>query len=69
MARTQDVLDDLAEWYSVPGSSAAAAHAASAPGSFIAQPAAGLRSAVRRGLIRIVEAFLTCTIGHGTGAR
>ena len=59
MARTQDVLDDLAEWYSLPASSAAAGDAASTPRRYIAQPTFGLRSAARRGLIRIAEAFLT----------
>jgi len=59
MARTRDVLDDLAEWYSGPEISAAAEDGASAPHSlFGALPEVGLGSAVRRGLIRIAEALL-----------
>jgi uncharacterized protein YjiS (DUF1127 family) len=59
MARTQDVLDDLAEWYSGPESSAAVEDGASGPQSlFGGLPEVGLRSAVRRGVIRIAEAFL-----------
>jgi uncharacterized protein YjiS (DUF1127 family) len=58
MARTRDVLDDLAEWYSVPGGSAAKGHGAATHRSFVAQPEVDLRSAVRRGLIKIGEALL-----------
>ena len=59
MARTRDVLDDLAEWYSGPDIPAAAKDGASAPESlFGALPEVGVRSAVRRTLIRIAEAFL-----------
>ena len=59
MARTRDVLDDLADWYSMPAGSAAAGGGGSAPRSLVAQPEGGLRSAVRGGVIRIAEAFLT----------
>lgn len=59
MARTRDVLDDLAEWYSGPESSAAVEDSPSAARSlFGALPEVGLRSAVRRSMIRIAEAFL-----------
>jgi uncharacterized protein YjiS (DUF1127 family) len=58
MARTRDVLDDLAEWYAAPGSAAAAGGGGAAPRMFVASPEVGLRSAVRRGLVRIAEAFL-----------
>jgi uncharacterized protein YjiS (DUF1127 family) len=58
MARTKDVLDDLAEWYSLPAGSAAKVDGASARRWFVAQPEVDLRSAVRRGLIKIAEAFL-----------
>jgi uncharacterized protein YjiS (DUF1127 family) len=59
MARTRDVLDDLAEWYAAPAGSAAASDGGSAHRAFVALPEVDLRSAVRRGLIRIVEACLT----------
>jgi uncharacterized protein YjiS (DUF1127 family) len=59
MARTRDVLEDLAEWYSVPAGQAAARDGGSAHGAFVRLPEVDLRSAVRRGLIRIAEAFLT----------
>ena len=60
MARTRDVLDDLAAWYSEPESSPAAADGALAPRSwFGALPEVGLRSVARRSVIWIVEAFLT----------
>jgi uncharacterized protein YjiS (DUF1127 family) len=58
MARTRDVLDDLAEWYAAPGSSAAAGGGGAARRTFIAQPESGLYAAVRRGVVRMVEACL-----------
>ena len=58
MARTRDVLDDLAEWYAAPGSWAAAGGGGAASRTFDARPEVGLRSAVRRGLTRVAEAFL-----------
>jgi uncharacterized protein YjiS (DUF1127 family) len=58
MTRTRDVLDDLAEWYALPASAAAAAHGAyrSRPGS--AQAKGDLRSAVRNGFAWVIEALL-----------
>jgi uncharacterized protein YjiS (DUF1127 family) len=58
MARTRDVLDDLAEWYAPPASPAPAWHGASAPRRFMAPREAGLRSAVRHAFVRVVEALL-----------
>jgi uncharacterized protein YjiS (DUF1127 family) len=57
MARTRDVLDELAEWYAPPASPAAAWQGAPSPRSF-APPEVGSRSAVRQGFTRIVEALL-----------
>jgi uncharacterized protein YjiS (DUF1127 family) len=57
MARTRDVLDDLAEWYAAPGNSAAVGDGGAAR-MVIAHPEGGLRSALRRSVIRMVEAFL-----------
>ena len=56
MARTKDVLDDLAEWYGVPAG--AAADGASAPRWYAALPEVRLRSAVRRGLARLGQRLL-----------
>jgi uncharacterized protein YjiS (DUF1127 family) len=58
MARTRDVLDDLAEWYAVPANSVAAGGGGAAARTVVAQPVGGLRSAVRRSVIRMVEAAL-----------
>jgi uncharacterized protein YjiS (DUF1127 family) len=58
MARTKDVLDDLAEWYGLPAGPAAMGNGAAAPRSIVARAEGDLRSAVRRGLLHIVEAFL-----------
>jgi uncharacterized protein YjiS (DUF1127 family) len=57
MARTRDVLDDLAEWYAAPGNSAAVG-AGGAARMAVAHPEGGLRSALRSSVIRMVEAFL-----------
>ena len=60
MARTRDVLDDLAEWYDGPGSSAAAGDSGFAAGSLLdGLPRGGIRSAALHGLCRIAEVFLT----------
>ena len=56
MARTKDVLDDLAEWYAVPGD--AAEHGTSAPRFYGALTEVDLRSAVRRGLARLGQRLL-----------
>jgi uncharacterized protein YjiS (DUF1127 family) len=56
MTRTRDVLDDLAEWYALPAITAG--HGASAPRLRFGQPDIGLRSAARRGVVRVVEALL-----------
>jgi uncharacterized protein YjiS (DUF1127 family) len=58
MARTKDVLDDLAEWYAVPAGSAATEDGAAASASFLARAEGDLRSAVRRGLLRLAAALL-----------
>jgi uncharacterized protein YjiS (DUF1127 family) len=58
MARTKDVLDDLAEWYGLPAGPAAMGNGAAARQSIVARAKGDLRSAVRRGLLHIVEAFL-----------
>jgi uncharacterized protein YjiS (DUF1127 family) len=58
MARTRDVLDDLAEWYAAPGSSAAVGGGGAAHRTFGTLPEVGIRSAVWRRLIWIAEAFL-----------
>ena len=58
MARTKDVLDDLAEWYGVPAGAAAADDRASAPRWYAALPEVRLRSAVRRGLARLAQRLL-----------
>jgi uncharacterized protein YjiS (DUF1127 family) len=58
MARTRDVLEDLAEWYAAPAGSTAAREGGAAPRGFVAVPEVDLRSAVRRSLIRVAEAFL-----------
>lgn len=58
MARTRDVLDDLAEWYAAPAGSAAAGGGGAAPRMVVALPEGGFRSAMRRSVIRMVEAFL-----------
>jgi uncharacterized protein YjiS (DUF1127 family) len=58
MARTRDVLEDLAEWYAAPAGSAAAREDGAANRAFVAVPEVDLRSAVRRSLIRVAEAFL-----------
>jgi uncharacterized protein YjiS (DUF1127 family) len=58
MARTRDVLDDLAEWYAAPGNSAAVGGGGAAHRIVVAHPEGGLRSAVRRSVIRMVEVFL-----------
>jgi uncharacterized protein YjiS (DUF1127 family) len=55
MARTNDVLDDLAKWYAVPGDAAAIADRAPSPRWFAT---ADITAAVRRGLVQIAEAFL-----------
>jgi uncharacterized protein YjiS (DUF1127 family) len=57
MARTRDVLDDLAEWYAAPGNSAAVGGGGAAR-MVVAHPEGGLRSALRSSVIRMVEAFL-----------
>jgi uncharacterized protein YjiS (DUF1127 family) len=58
MARTKDVLDDLAEWYGLPLGAAAADDRASAPRWYAALPEVRLRSAVRRGLARLGQRLL-----------
>ena len=59
MARTKDVLDDLAEWYSLPaGSAASTRHGAVAHRMSVARAEFDFRSAVRRRVIQIAEAFL-----------
>ena len=58
MARTRDVLDELAEWYAPPASPASAGHGAPLPRTFIAPPEAGFRAAVRHAFVRVVEALL-----------
>src|SRR5262245_59349418 len=58
MARTRDVLEELAEWYAPAASSAAAWHGASAPRCFSAQPALSLRSTARHACVRVVDALL-----------
>jgi uncharacterized protein YjiS (DUF1127 family) len=58
MARTRDVLDDLAEWYAAPAGAAAARDGGAAHRAIVPTPEVDLRSAVRRGLIRVAEAFL-----------
>jgi uncharacterized protein YjiS (DUF1127 family) len=58
MARTRDVLEELAEWYAPPASPAPAWHGAPSPRSFVAPPEPGLRSAVRHAFVGIVEALL-----------
>jgi uncharacterized protein YjiS (DUF1127 family) len=58
MARTPDVLEELAEWYAPAASPAAAWHGASAPRFFSAQPEVGLRSAARHAFVWVVEALL-----------
>jgi uncharacterized protein YjiS (DUF1127 family) len=54
---TRDVLDELAEWYALPGSLAPAGQGRSAP-RYFAPPEAGLRSAARHALMGVVEALL-----------
>jgi uncharacterized protein YjiS (DUF1127 family) len=56
MARTKDVLDDLAEWYGVAVS--AGADGASAVRWYAARPEVRLQSAVRRGLARLGQRLL-----------
>ena len=56
MTRTRDVLDELAEWYALPAT--AARHSTRGSRLRIAQPETGLRSAVGRSVVRIVEALL-----------
>jgi uncharacterized protein YjiS (DUF1127 family) len=58
MTRTRDVLDELAEWYAPPASPAPVWHGASGAQCFAMTPEVGLRSAMRHGVVRIVEAFL-----------
>ena len=58
MARTKDVLDDLAEWYGVPGDSAAMNNRDPSSRWFVRQATIDLPAAVRRGLMQIAEAFL-----------
>ena len=58
MARTRDVLDELAEWYAPPASPAPAWQGASAHRSFSAPPDAGFRSPVRHAFVWVVEALL-----------
>jgi uncharacterized protein YjiS (DUF1127 family) len=58
MARTKDVLDDLAEWYGVPAGATAADDRASAPRWYRALPEVRLRSAVRPGLARLAQRLL-----------
>ena len=58
MARTPDVLDELAEWYAPPASPARAWHGAPSPRSFVAPAETGLRAAVRHAFVRVVEALL-----------
>ena len=58
MARTRDVLDELAEWYAPPASPAPAWHGAPPPRSFVAPAETGLRAAVRHAFVRVVEALL-----------
>lgn len=58
MARTKDVLDDLAEWYLGPEISAAAGDRASAPRLYAALSGVRLRSAARRGLARFAQRLL-----------
>ena len=58
MARTKDVLDDLAEWYGVPGDATAAEHGTSASRWHGALPEVHLRSVVRRGLARLGQRLL-----------
>jgi uncharacterized protein YjiS (DUF1127 family) len=57
MARTRDVLDEMAEWYPPPASPAPAWQGAPSP-RYFAPPGVGFRSAVREGFVRIVEALL-----------
>ena len=57
MARTNDVLDDLAEWYALPAIAAAAGDRAAAPRWLSGGlPRGGLKPA-RRGLVRVAEAL------------
>jgi uncharacterized protein YjiS (DUF1127 family) len=58
MARTRDVLEELAEWYAAPASPAPAWQGASAPRSVIARPEDGFRSAVRHAFMWVVETLL-----------
>jgi uncharacterized protein YjiS (DUF1127 family) len=58
MARTRDVLDELAEWYAPPASRAPAWQGASAPRSFIAPREAGIWSTVRRAFVGVVGMLL-----------
>ena len=59
MARTKDVLDDLAEWYGLPaGSAASMGDRVAAPRVPVAKPEGDLRSALRRRLSQIAQAFL-----------
>lgn len=58
MTRTQDVLDDLAEWYSTSAISAAAGDGASAPRSLFGALPQVSRKSAGRGLVPILEALL-----------
>ena len=58
MARTNDVLEDLANWYAVPGDAAAMDDRAPSPRWLVPQGIIDLKAAVRRGLVHVVEAFL-----------
>jgi uncharacterized protein YjiS (DUF1127 family) len=58
MARTKDVLDDLAEWYGAPAGSVATMDDIPATGWFGGKTDGDLRSALRRRLVRIGEALL-----------
>jgi uncharacterized protein YjiS (DUF1127 family) len=58
MTRTQTILDDLADWYSLPVTSTPVWRGFSAPRSRYGRPQFRPESAGRRALVRIVEAVL-----------